>query len=49
MTETGKGRTYARAYRQEGASMTIVEGTFDEIERLEVQHEEALVQLLISV
>ena len=25
--------------------MTIVEGTFDEIERLEVQHEEALVQL----
>jgi hypothetical protein len=25
--------------------MTIVEGTFDEIEQLEVQHEEALVQL----
>jgi DNA repair exonuclease SbcCD ATPase subunit len=31
--------------RQEGASVTILEETFDEIEQLEVQHEEALVQL----
>jgi hypothetical protein len=46
VTETGQGGTYARAYtRQEGASVTILEGTFNEIERLEVQHEEALVQL----
>jgi hypothetical protein len=45
VTEMGKGGTYAGAYRQEGASVTILEGTFNEIERLEVQHEEALVQL----
>src|SRR5215208_8518022 len=45
VAETGRAGTDAQAYRREGASNTTIEGTFEEIERLEVQHEKALVQL----